>query len=381
MKKFGLLTVLALSSILSGGATVSGGSATITGSGISSLPSCPGRRLCPGVELIRNGGFEDGTLAPWTTNNWEISTSSPHQGSYCAADSGNFWIQQDIVIPAFLIEHVTFWSRQIASPQSQAYDFFYADSSFEEFAITPGPSWTQYDVTANLDSSKVLVAFRLWGNSSIGGVDSTYVDDVSISATRISDVGIVWLNMPRDTIPFGTVLYPGACVRNYGNWPESVWVWFRIEHTCSSYVHRDSKLVVLEPGEDAAVDFDSLTLPYSGLYRWQITLDTNDTNWYCLYVRAPIGVDERAELRREPSSLSIRPTVGREFLLYCSGATGVPSLGIYDAAGLLVWRRDLLDRDRSPVEWHGTNFSGVPLPPGVYLARIGTASARLVLTE
>lgn len=383
MKKPGLLIVLAVFSVLVAGTTVSGGSAMRLGSVISSVPKSPKPQPCLGVELIQNGGFETGSLTPWTTIRWEISTNSPHQGIYCAADTGNFWIRQDInPMWTRFVKHVTFWSRQLASPQSQAYDFIYADSSVEEFAITPGPGWNQYDVTANLDTNKTLVAFRLWGCSSIGGADSTCIDDISI--TRISDAGIVAIRrpVPGETIPFGTVLYPQARVKNFGSWTESLLVWFRIEHTCSSYVHRDSKLVVLAPGLTADVNFDSLTLPYSGLYRWQITLDTNDTNWYYLYVLPSVGVDDHAGFRCGPASLSVRPTIGRAFVLCYSGATG-PSgpLEIYNAAGLLVWRRNFFGRDPGQVEWYGTSLSGVRLPPGVYLARIGPASVRLVLTK
>jgi hypothetical protein len=381
MKKLERLIVLAVIVVLSAGTTPSGGSAIRPGSTISGLPKGPGQRPFLGGELIQNGGFETGSLAPWTTNDWEMSTSSPHQGNYCAADSGDFWIRQDInPMPANWIQRVTFWSRQIASPHNQAYDFIYADSSVEEFAVTPGPSWTQYDVTANLATSKTLVAFRLWGCSSIGGVDSTYIDDISIAPFQ--DVEIEGVFMPDTDTMYDTTIVPMAEVRNYGPWMDSVWVWFIIEHTCSSYVHRDSEVVVVSPGQSQLVTFNAWTPPYPGLYRWVFALDPNDTNWHYLYILPRVGVDERAEVSCGPASLSARPNIGRAFVLCYSGAVGSSRpLEIYDAAGKLVWRRDLFVQGRSTVEWHGTDLSGVRLPPGVYLARIGPASTRLVLTE
>jgi hypothetical protein len=142
------------------------------------------------TELLQNGGFESGVLAPWTNardfcNNgtcsaWAVSTSNPHTGTYSAMSIGNFELRQDFTpTPGSQITNVSFWIY--TSAPATAFDFFYTDSSDEESVIfAPQNTWTEETVTAHVDTGKTLSGFSIWGASpSI----TTYVDDVSITAT------------------------------------------------------------------------------------------------------------------------------------------------------------------------------------------------------
>ncbi|MCP4228792.1 MAG: hypothetical protein GY771_01405 [bacterium] len=132
------------------------------------------------VEMLVNPGFEDGVLTPWTTNNWTVETISPHSGTYCAEDYGNYWIRQDFT-PTDVndIVSVIIWAKQ-PDVVIFAFDFFYGPSDYDEDIYFPsGPDWEEYDLTSVLRSSGNLEAIRMYGYSG-GGDGPTYLDDASI---------------------------------------------------------------------------------------------------------------------------------------------------------------------------------------------------------
>lgn len=134
------------------------------------------------VELLQNGDFETGVLQPWTTNNWIISTTDPHSGTYCAFDEGNYWIRQDFTpVDVSKVVSVTFWHKQ---PEVTVYgiEFYYGPSDYDFELIFPsGPEWLENDVTGLLRTTGNLEAIRIWGYSGGGpDPDYNYIDDVSI---------------------------------------------------------------------------------------------------------------------------------------------------------------------------------------------------------
>jgi|GEM_PF-2760666 len=175
------------------------GNSVIDVTGTESRPSYPARPMAD-YELLDNPGFETGALEPWTSPVWVVDTVFPQGGEYCAADVGNYWIQQltDTVAGPEVIS-VTFWARQPDQPAAQAYDFLYGDGGFEEFVHFPMPDWRQFDVTAQLNRGRNLVGIRIWGYSGGGpGPDSTYIDDVSIS---VQGTGIAGPSQPGEGFP------------------------------------------------------------------------------------------------------------------------------------------------------------------------------------
>jgi hypothetical protein len=142
------------------------------------------------AQYLVNGGFETGTLPPWTTNNWTVTNTDAHSGVFSAYDVGNFWIRQDFApINTADVLSVTFWMRQ-PEAQISAYDFYYSDLTFDEDIVFVGANWGQFNITPALrPPGNMLVAIRLWGYS--GGPpapDETYLDDVSIEVAGTTDL-------------------------------------------------------------------------------------------------------------------------------------------------------------------------------------------------
>jgi hypothetical protein len=146
----------------------------------------------PPQELLQNTGFESGDLAPWYQapgNHWVITTLFPHSGTYCATDTGNYWIRQDFVqpVPAESIVSITIWSRQAPLGGGgrflQAFDLMYSDFTYYENVVFPDPTWRQWNITSWLTMGKQLSGLRIWGFwCSDAYDDSTYIDDISIIA-------------------------------------------------------------------------------------------------------------------------------------------------------------------------------------------------------
>lgn len=141
------------------------------------------------TELLQNGGFESGVLSPWynardfcsgNCSPWAVTNSNPHSGTYSAMDVGNIELRQDFTpTPGSQITNVSFWIY--TNTVANAFDFFYTDSSDEEFVIfAPTNTWTLETVTGDVDAGKTLSGFSIWGSSPSF---TTYVDDVSITAT------------------------------------------------------------------------------------------------------------------------------------------------------------------------------------------------------
>src|ERR1017187_2818539 len=137
-------------------------------------------------ELLSNGGFETVFLPPWAAGRdfcfgtcipWQVTNSTSHSGTFSATVTGNFELRQDFTPTAgSSISSVTFWA--IAGFGYGAIDFFYTGGSDEEFLYNASStSWTFVDATADVNASKVLSGFSIWGGSP-DGVD--FYDDVSI---------------------------------------------------------------------------------------------------------------------------------------------------------------------------------------------------------
>jgi len=147
----------------------------------------------PPQEILQNTGFETGSLDPWYQgpgNHWVITTIFPRSGTYCATDTGNYWIRQDFAqpVPAEDVISITIWSRQApwgggGGRFLQAFDLMYSDLTYYENVVFPDPTWRQWDITSWLTMGKQLSGLRIWGFwCSDAYDDSTYIDDISIIA-------------------------------------------------------------------------------------------------------------------------------------------------------------------------------------------------------
>lgn len=144
------------------------------------------------ANILANAGFETGGLSPWYQSidgggavNWGVDTLDSHSGTYSAVDDGNKELQQDFAATAASsITQVSFWMRHPNEGTApMAYDFFYSDHTSQEFSLfSSSTNWQFFDVTSQLDTSKSLTGFGLWGYYSGAGTGQvTRYDDVTIN--------------------------------------------------------------------------------------------------------------------------------------------------------------------------------------------------------
>lgn len=139
--------------------------------------------------ILVNPGFETGSLLPWTTNNWSVTSGDAHTGTYSAEDVGNYWVRQDFVpIPVGDINSISMWSKQPVGIAFQAVDFFYSATDYDEFLVAPGVDWTFIDMTSELRGAGSLFGIRIWGYSSGTPDDLTRIDDVIVDAVGATAV-------------------------------------------------------------------------------------------------------------------------------------------------------------------------------------------------
>jgi hypothetical protein len=142
------------------------------------------------ANVLSNAGFESGSLSPWfqdhsfsSGTDWFVTNADSHSGTYSAEDTGNKELRQNFAgIAGSSITQFSFWAEHPVEGTASllAYDFFYSDSTSAEFLVdTVGTGWTLFDVLANLNTSKTLVGFSIYGNSYPG--DITRVDDFVIN--------------------------------------------------------------------------------------------------------------------------------------------------------------------------------------------------------
>lgn len=146
-------------------------------------------------ELLINGDFETGSLSPWynardfctgTCVPWNVNTENPHTGTYSAMAQGNFEMRQDFTPTAGAnITNVSFWVNSDSGVD--AVDFFYTDSSDEEFVLfSTANIWNFENVTSDVDAGKTLMGFSIWGS---GPGHVTYFDDASITSNAVPEPG------------------------------------------------------------------------------------------------------------------------------------------------------------------------------------------------
>jgi hypothetical protein len=176
------LCTLVLATSVASAATVRSGSFEAQVGDTPSPQGTPPQSLLTNV--VVNPGFESGSLPPWTTNNWSVTSADANTGTYCAEDIGNFWVLQEFSpIPVADINLISMYSKQPEGIAFQAVDFYYSGTDFDEFLVAPGVDWTYLDMTAELRAAGSLQAIRIWGYSGgPPGDDLTRVDDVVIDA-------------------------------------------------------------------------------------------------------------------------------------------------------------------------------------------------------
>jgi hypothetical protein len=172
-----------------------------SGRGVADLDSYVPREngvpFDPRGNVLMNGDFETGALAPWTTNAWVITGGDFHGGAFSAEAVANTWLYQEFdPIAVGGVLSISMWSKQPAGAAFQAVDLFYGPSDFDEFLVGPGVDWTFIDMTSEMRPTGTLMAIRIWGYE-----DSAPGDDV----TRVDDVFIDHIASPVETATWGLI--------------------------------------------------------------------------------------------------------------------------------------------------------------------------------
>lgn len=136
------------------------------------------------ANILVNGGFETGSLTPWTVSYGtpSVTSAEAHSGLYSAAATGLDAIKQVFApVATSSINEISVWALNKPAIPFDAYYFYYQDGSSSSFLIngSTGGSWQYFNLTSNLAAGKNLVGFSIYGTSP----GPTYLDDFKIETT------------------------------------------------------------------------------------------------------------------------------------------------------------------------------------------------------
>ena len=149
------------------------------------------------TNILDNPGFETGTLSPWYVGDnvsggtvWSVTDADSHSGTYSAEDTGNIELRQDFAgVLGSSIGEVSFWAEHPIQGTNAdlAFDFYYSDSTSAEFLVDlSGTDWNFFNVTAQLDPTKTLTGFSIFGNGT-GDNPVTRADDFTIDVPSVPE--------------------------------------------------------------------------------------------------------------------------------------------------------------------------------------------------
>lgn len=152
----------------------------------------------PAANILSNPGFESGVLSPWYNDEdfgavepWNVTNTDAHSGTFSATNAGDSSIRQDFAaIAAASITELSFWIKQ---PEAAIFvaEYFYSDATSAQGALQflSGGDWEFFDLTSELDVTKQLTGFAVFGYQGFDDIeDRTFLDDVLIDAPRTPTV-------------------------------------------------------------------------------------------------------------------------------------------------------------------------------------------------
>jgi hypothetical protein len=147
------------------------------------------------ISLIRNPGFEAGSLDPWFQGRvldtapvelWNVTSADAHTGRFSTTAVGNVELRQDFnAIETNFIKEISFWFRvPNSNGRVVAADLFYTDAKDEFIRFTHGTDWEFFDVTGELRPDRRLLGFSVFGYRVALNLEVPRVllDDVTLSA-------------------------------------------------------------------------------------------------------------------------------------------------------------------------------------------------------
>jgi len=144
------------------------------------------------VNILTNPGFETGDMTGWTTTMFTATNNDAHTGSWSTIDFGNFSVEQSFApVSGADVDEVSVWVKQPdRSSFFFAFELLYSDSSVGGgggFGGTTTTTWTKFDFTSLVDTSKSLSGIRAWGYTSGGTNDVTWYDDFVVDVDAVPE--------------------------------------------------------------------------------------------------------------------------------------------------------------------------------------------------
>ncbi len=145
--------------------------------------------LAPGANILVNGGYETGVLAPWYQSldlggatNWSVTNTDAHTGTYSATDQGNkLMVQYFAPVPTSDITLASVWVKN-PNVLFNAIYLEYSDATNASGLFATTGQWQYVDFAPWLVPGKSLIGVGVWGYSAGGTDERTYVDDWAIEA-------------------------------------------------------------------------------------------------------------------------------------------------------------------------------------------------------
>jgi hypothetical protein len=147
------------------------------------------------ANLLTNGGFETGSLTPWTVSSGSpvVTSAEAHSGTYSVSGFSLDAIQQTFApTPTSQITHVSFWALHDGGPLD-FYIFSYdGGSTSGDFANALGSSgWHLFDLTSQLLPGKNLSGFEVFGTTP----GPAFMDDFLIDVSAAVPEPATWATM------------------------------------------------------------------------------------------------------------------------------------------------------------------------------------------
>lgn len=157
------------------------------------------------TNIVTNPGFETGSLTPWfqdrsfsSGTDWFVTSADSHSGQFSAEDTGNKELRQNFAgVAGSSIDQFSFWARHPneGTNTALAYTFFYSDGTNAQFIVNlVGTNWNFFNVLGNLNTSRTLIGFSLFGNSN-GNPPVTRADDFIINVRDGLPEPATWMMM------------------------------------------------------------------------------------------------------------------------------------------------------------------------------------------
>jgi hypothetical protein len=154
---------------------------------VSALLLVPGFAL--GANILINPDYETGALAPWYQSidyggatNWTVTSADAHTGTYSATDQGNkLMVQYFAPEPTSGITLASVWVKNPNALFNAIY-LEYSDATSVGGLFATTGQWQYVDFTPWLAPGKSLIGVGVWGYSSGGTDERTYVDDWMVQA-------------------------------------------------------------------------------------------------------------------------------------------------------------------------------------------------------